>query len=307
MGSSACKQGEEIPSLRPDELIGSRTGDPADLHICTGPSYVALPAGLSAYDFDSPERSVPAPPSVENGPFTELRLAPSPAAAVFALLARMRRASRRSIWQQLWDALKAAIYRVEAPGVRIRDCHSDGRLVGGLLALRKEGELARERLGLAAEGRERVAMGAAGVMENDWEDGSMSEEWTTLDDYFNEAIAAVELPDDSKPRSIKADWALVGSVPRLKAVANARILSMNYMGESRVRLRDLFLMRDVAGRRAGGRVSCFLVREMARDLFSVRNRTGFTDWLKLVTALLGALSGLGSFSWLLSQLISSLA
>jgi hypothetical protein len=74
-----------------------------------------------------------------------------------------------------------------------------------------------------------------------------------------------------------------------------------------VRLRDLFRMKDVTGRWAGGRVACYLAREVARDLFSIRNRTGFTGWLKLATALLGAISGLGSLSWLLSQVISSLA
>ncbi len=250
---------------------------------------------------------MPAPPLAENAPFTELRLAPEPAAAVFGMVQRLRRGSNQSIRQALTNAQRAAIYRVEAPGVRIKDCHSDSRLVGGLLELRKEGELARERLGLAAEGRERVAMGAAGGIEDDSEGRTMSEEWSALDAHFDDAVAAVELPDDSKFRSIKADWALVGSSTRLEALVASEVLRLPYVGKSRVRLRDLLLMRDVNGRKSGARVALYLARETARDLFSVRRKSGFKDWLAFATALLGALSGLGSLSWLLSQLVASLA
>jgi len=302
-GLKRLQAGEEISSSRSDQLIGSRAGDPADLRICTNPSYIGLAPGLSIYSWDLRERAVPSPPRIQNGPFTELRLAPSPAAAVFGLMLRRRSGSLQSIWQVLRDAQRSAIYRVEAPGVRIKDCRSDSRLAGGLLELRKEGELARKGLDLAADGRERTAMGAAAGVEGNYEERTRSEEWTTLDGYFDGAVAAIELPDDSKLRLVRADWALVGSSPRLEALVADGSLSLIYVGKSQVRLRDLLRMRDVSGRRAGGRVAYFLARETASDLFSFRRRSGFKDWLKLATALVGALSGLGSLSWLLSQLI----
>lgn len=288
-------------------MIGSRAGDPADLYICTGPSYIALPVGLSIYDWDSPERTVPAPPPVENGPFTELRLAPSPAAAVFGLVRRRRHGSSQSVLQVLRDAQRAGVYRVEAPGVRIKDRHADSRLVDGVVGLRKEGELALERLDHAPENRERVAMGAAGGLDDDSEDRRMSEEWATFDACFNDTVAAVQVPDDSELHAIKTDWPLVGSSPRLEALGASDSLTFVYLGKSVVRLRDLLWMRDVHGRWAGWRFVSYIAGEIARDLFSIRRKGGLRDWLKFGTALLGAVSGLASLSWLLSLLVSSLA
>jgi len=191
---------------------------------------------------------------------------------------RRRVDSLQSIWSVLKDARGAAIYRVEATGVRIKDCHSDSRLANGMLELRREGELARR--GLDA--------------------GTTSEEWRTLDGHFDAMVAAVEVPDDAK---LQVDRALVGASLRLEALTGDGSLRPVYVGRSQVGLRDLLRIRDVKGRRAGRRVACLLTRETASDLFSLRRRSSFGDWVKLVIAVAGAISGLGSLSWLLSQLL----
>jgi len=76
---------------------------------------------------------------------------------------------------------------------------------------------------------------------------------------------------------------------------------MFYASQSRVGLLDLWRIRDVRGRRAGARVVAFLLRELARDLFSLRGRVTFGDWIKFSGALLSTLSGL---YWLLSQIFA---
>jgi hypothetical protein len=285
-------------------LVGSRAGDPADLRTCTAASYLGLAPGLPVHGWNRAERVIHAPPQARHGPFTELRLAPNPTAAVFGLMLRRRCGSHQSIWQVFKDAQKAAIYRVEAPGVRIKDCNSDGRFAGGLLELRQQGELARQGLGLA-QSRGRDAPSTAADVDAEGE-SAMSGAWTTLDAYFDAMVAAVELPDDSKIRSIRADWALVGSSPRLEALVADGSLRLVYVGRSRVRVGDLLRMRDACERRVGGRVALFLLREVAHDLFAVRRKRGLADWLKFATAVLGVLSGLGSLSWLLSKLLASL-
>jgi hypothetical protein len=299
-------RGGDISQPHSDELVGARADDPLNLHVCRIPTYIALAAGIPAYDWRSPTREVPAPPLVKNGPFTELRLAPSPAAAVLDMIRERRSGSAQSMGQVLKDVQEAAIFRVEAPAVRILDCHSDGRLVGGVPELRKEGELARQRLGLPADDRERVASGAAAVVDPDREDRAVSEEWTALDAYFEQTVAAVQVPDTSKAHAIKSVWPLVGSIPRLETLVADHYLKLVFVGQSEVGLRELLRVRDVTGRKAHWHVAYFLAREMAHDLFSIRRKSGFGDWLKFATALLGALSGVGSISWLLSELISML-
>ncbi|HET8861623.1 MAG TPA: hypothetical protein VFM94_00040 [Solirubrobacterales bacterium] len=207
----------------------------------------------------------------------------------------------QSIWQALRDAQRAAIYRVEAPGVRIKNCSADGLFAGGLLELRRKGELARRALDFATERWEVIVTAMAGDVAGASKSGAASE-WSTLESQFDARVVAVELPDDSGRHAIRADWSFVGSCPRLEALVSSGALRFTYVGQSQVRLRDLLTMRDVRGRRVGRRVAWFLAREVLRDLFSIRGKSGFKDWLKLATAMLGAVSGLGSLSWLIAQL-----
>ena len=246
---------------------------------------------------------IPSPPLVRNGPFTELRFAPNPTAAVFGVMQRRRAGSPdQSIWQVFKDAQRAAIYLVEAPGVRIKDCSSDGLFAGGLLELRRKGELARRALDFATERWELIVTAMAGDVAGPAKGGSPSE-WSTLEAHFDAPVAAVELPDDSSLGSIRPDWSFVGSCPRLDSLVSNGSMRLTYVGRSQVRLRDLLTMRDARDRRVGWRVAGFLAREALRDLFSIRGKSGFKDWLKLATAMLGAISGLGSLSWLLAQLL----
>jgi hypothetical protein len=207
----------------------------------------------------------------------------------------------QSIWQAFRDAQRAAIYVVEAPGVRIKSCSSESLFVGGLLELRRKGELARRAVGFATERRELIVTAMTGDINGASKGGAS--EWSTLEAHFDARVAAVELPDDSTLRSIRTGWAFIGSCPRLEALVSSGSLRLIYVGQSRVRLRDLLVMSDARGRRVGWRVACFLAREALRDLFSIRGKSGLADWLKLATAMLGALSGLGSLSWLLAQLL----
>jgi hypothetical protein len=246
---------------------------------------------------------VPSPPLVRNGPFTELRVAPSPTAAVFGTVLRRRVGSPdESIWEVFRDAQRAAIYLVEAPGVRIKDCSSDGLFAGGLLELRRKGELARRALDFATERWELIVTAMAGDVAGPAKGGSPSE-WSTLEAHFDARVAAVELPDDPTVRSIRPDWSFVGSCPRLDSLVASGSLRLTYLSQPQVRLRDLLTMRDARGRRVGWRVACFFAREALRDLFSIRGKRGFKDWLTFATAMLGALSGLGSLSWLLAQVL----
>lgn len=245
------------------------------------PAYVGFAAGQPVSNWPAPERAIPAPPSVRHGPFTELRLATSPAAVVFGRIVRRRAGSpTQSIRQLLRDRRNVAIYRIEAPGVRVMDRRSDGRFAGGLLELRKRGELARLRS---------ARDGAAGVG------------WTVLEGCFEDSVAAVELPDDSTLHSLTVERSLVGSTRRLEALEFDGSLKMVYVRQSRVRLRDLLWIRDVRGRGVGARVGAYLLRELARDSFSLRGRVTFADWIKFSGGLLSALSAL---YWLLSQILA---
>jgi hypothetical protein len=246
---------------------------------------------------------VPSPPLVRYAPFTELRLAPNPAAAVFGLMQRRRRGSPdQSIWQAFKDAQGAAIYLVEAPGVRIKNCCADGLFAGGLLELRRKGALAQRALDFATERWELIVTAMAGDVAGPAKGGAPSE-WSALEAHFDARVAAVELPDDSTARSIRAEWSFVAPCSRLNALVSNGALRFTYVGQAQVRLRDLLRMSDARGRRVGWRVAYFLAREATNDVFSIRGKRGFKDWLKFATAMLGALSGLGSLSWLLAQLL----
>jgi len=283
------------------------------LRTCTTRSYIALPLGLSIYDWDARQRAIPSPPLIRNGPYTELRIAPNPAAAVFGLMHRRLVGSpRQPVWEALGDARRAAIYQVEAPGVRIKACNSDGRFAGGLLELRRKGVLAQRALDFATERWELITAMTGHV--SGASKGGAASEWSTLEAHFDARVAAVELPDDSGLRSIRADWSLVGSCPRLEALVSSGSLRLTFVGQSQVRTLDLLRMRDARGCGVGWRVACFLVRRASSDLLSIwakrasewlsaQRKSGFKGWLKFVMAVLGALSGLGSISWLLAQLL----
>ena len=277
---TAVSRGGEISLQGPEELIGSKEGDSADLRACMAPSYVGFPASQPVNSWRAPERAIPAPPSLRHGPFTELRLATSPAAVVFGRIVRRRIGSpSQSIRQLLRDRENVAIYRIEAPGVRVKDRRTDGRFAGGLLELRKRGELAR--LGPPGDG-------AAGVG------------WRVLEDCFEDSVAAVELPDDSTRHSLTVERSLVCSTRRLEALEADGLLKLIYVGPSRVGLIDLLGIRDVRSRCVGLRVAAFLLRELARDSFTLRGRVTFADWIKFSGALLSSLSVL---YWLLSQIL----
>jgi hypothetical protein len=256
-----------------------------------------LGTGLKIHQWDGPDRVIPAPPLVPGGPFAEMRLAPSPAAAVVAGIGRRRAGSEQPIWQDVLDLLSYAVFYVNATGVRIRDRHNDGRLVGSTMGLRQEGQKARVRL--VREDRELVASGGA-MAEGD-SSGPISDEWTTLAEYLEETVAGIEVPSDSALRTIKADWSLVVPVPRIKALEDKGALDYDYVGTGVVRFRDLLRIKDVNGKAAGGRFACFLAREFAHDIFSVRRQQGLKDWLRFATATLGCASSLGGFGWLLSE------
>jgi hypothetical protein len=293
-----------MDSSDPYGLIGAKAGDAADVRPCQTEGCMILARGLKVHDWDGGDRLVSAPPQVEGGPFTEMRLAPDAASAVVAAIGRRRAGSEQPILQVVQDVLDSAVYVVRATGVRIKDRHSDSRLVGGTPGLRKEGENARSRLIREDRELELVHSGAAASAGEESGSGPMSDEWTTLDAYLEEAVAAVEIPCDSALRSIKADWCLVASIPRIKLLEEAGALQFEYLGTSVVRFRDLLKVKDTGGRSAGGRFAYFLARELAHDIFSVRRQHGFKEWLRFATATLGCASSLGGIGWLLSQLTS---
>jgi hypothetical protein len=284
----------------PSWLIGSKADDAGDVRPCGTEGYTTLAPGLRIYAWRKADRLIPSPPEAEEGPFAELRLAPSPAAAVVAAIGRRRAGSEQPIWEVVRDVLGSAIYLVRANGVRIKDRHSDSRLVGGTPGLRKEGEYARSRLT-----REEGEAPESGLATTSF--GPMSDEWTTIDAYFEEAVAAVEIPSASALRTIKADWCLVISIPRIEELEEAKALKFDYLGTGIVGFRDLLEVREVSGERAGGRFLYFLAREMAHDIFSLRRQQGFKAWLRFATATIGCMSSLGGIGWLLSQLTSAFA
>lgn len=281
------------------ELLGERAEDHRDTKACSTTSFTALGRGMKPYDWEDPARSIPSPPDVKNDQFTELRLAPNPAAAVAAVVIRQRAGSKqRSIISILLDAKQATIYRVRAPGVRLKDSRLDGRLVAGTAGLRLEGEQAQERL----EDRALVGAGVGGPAQEEAESGA-SELWSTVEKAFEEeSIAAIEFPDDSKHVTLKLDWPLVAEARRLRVLAKARIFRLEVIGTDCVRWRDFFSMKDVAGRSAGWRFAYYVAREAAYDAISVSRRNGLRDWLRFVVALLAFFSSLGSLGWLLSRI-----
>lgn len=281
----------------PHELVGEHPDDHGDIKLCLSKTFVALAPRMNAYDWESPTRGVPNPDEVENGPFTELRLAPSPAAAVAGMVVRRRKSSRQSISQVLRDVKRAAIYRVKAPGVRVKDGHLDGRLVAGALGLRMEGEQAQERL----EDRALVAAGS-GSSQDDSPDTGISDLWATVDKSFEESVAALELPDDAVHPTLKVDWTLIGSVERLDLLTENKLFNLPYVGQSCVTWRDLLRMKDITGRPVGLRFLYYVGREASYDFISVGRKSGVRDWLKFLIVLLTAISSLGSLGWLLSQI-----
>jgi hypothetical protein len=197
------------------------------------------------------------------------------------------------------DAKRGAIYRVKAPGVRIRNGRRDGRLVAGTMGLRIDGEQAQERL----EDRVPVATGVGGASEEMTETGS-SKLWSTVADAFDEeSIAAIEFPDDSKHPTLQMDWPLVAEVPRLELLTDAKLFSLDFMGQNCVRWRDFLRMKDVAGRAVGWRFVYYVARETAHDAISLSRRKGMRDWVRFSAALLTLLSSLGSLGWLLSRIL----
>jgi hypothetical protein len=257
-------------------------------------------------DWGSPERAVQAPPRVEGGPYTELKLAPTPTAAVAGVIFRRRSSNNQPIWQIVGDALQADIHHVKAHGVRIRDRHADSVLVEGIPRLRTEGENAQRLLIEAAEeDRERVPAGAAATFEPESSGKGQSPGWTLLERDFERAIAAVEVPDDGVDYPAKTDWSLVASIPRVEMLVKGGPLQIGYTGR-RVRLRDLLKLTDVNGNPAGGRFAYFLARETAHDLFSLRRQQGVRDWLRFAGSVLTFLGGLGSLTWLVSEMLSTL-
>lgn len=180
----------------PRDLIGKKLDDPADIVACMHERFCALPPGVSPYDWESEGRQIPNPPAVEEGPFTEIRLARTPEAAWVGQILRRAASSEQPIWQILKDVRRYPIYRIEAPGIRIKDHHSDSRLIGGPEALRKEGEEAQ----VHEEDRALVPTGAVAASESHEKEVGTSKEWQALDQHFREPIVAVLLPDDSPIR-----------------------------------------------------------------------------------------------------------
>jgi hypothetical protein len=222
-----------------------------------------------------------------------------------AAIGRRRASSEQPIWQVVLDVLACAFYVAIATGVRIKDRHSDSHLTGGTFGLRREGEFAQSTL--VQEERELVTPGVGTSGEAEPGEGPISHEWTAINVYFEEAVVAIEIPSESALRTIKADWCLLVSVPRIELLEEAGALRFDYIGTSVVRFRDLLKVRDISGAPAGGRLVYFLARELAHDVFSVRRQQGFKEWLRFATASLGCLSSLGGIGWLLSQLAGALA
>jgi hypothetical protein len=289
----------------PGLLIGAKTHDPADVRPCKTKGWVVIGSGQRIHDWEVTHKLVPAPPRVEEGPFAELRLAPSPEAAVAGAIGRRRVGSEQPIWNVVRDLLASAVYAVDATGVRIKDCHADSRLIGGSLGLRKEGETARDHL--MREERGLVVPGAVAGADGEDADAPLSEGWATLAAYFEETVAAVEIPSDLSAHAIKVDWCLIVSIPRVEALAAGGSLRFHYLGVRAVRLRDLLQLRDANDEFAGMRFARFLARELVRDILSPRRQRGMRDWLRLVGTTVGFAGSLASFVWLLSEVASALA
>jgi hypothetical protein len=172
-------------------------------------------------------------------------------------------------------------------------------MVGGPVALRKEGEEApvhEEDLAL-------VTLGAPSPHGGQEYKQGASMEWQALDRYFREPIVAISLPDDSPHPTIRPDWPVVGSIPRLDALEEEGMLKLAYVGERRMRLRDMLRLVDATGKPAGLRFGYFLARESAHDFFSPRRKRSIRDWVTLATAL-ASIGGIAGFASRVIDLLS---
>ena len=276
----------EEPDAR--EFVGSSPADRRGLRACETESYVAVAAGISAYDFEHPGRVVPNPPEIEHETFTELHLAPSPAAALVGTILRLRKGSDQSIRQILTDAKARALYRVRAPGVRIKDGSHDAALTQGLVGLRREGEQTQDRLGDRA-----LAVVGGGSGDELADERGTPLAWAVVAAAFEEKIAALEMPDEGIHPTLKTDWTLLASVDRLELLIDDRLFWFEFLGQGRVGWRDFLRLRDLRGRRAGARFLYYLGREAAHDFISLTRKNGLRDWLRFVTVLIGLITAYG--------------
>lgn len=280
------------------ELVGSNPDDSRDLRACETESYVALPAGIPAYELEHPGRVVPNPPEVEHGPYTELHLAPSPAAAVVGTTLRLRASTKQPIRQIFSNAKGAAIYRVRAPGVRIKDGSRDAHLVNGVVGLRLEGEQAQDRLGDRA-----LAVASGGTSDALADERGISHAWATVEAAFDDMVAALEMPDEGVHPTLKVDWTLMGSVNRLEILADDLLFKLEYQGQACVGWRDFLRLRDLSGRRAGPRFLYYLGRQAAYDFVSLTRKKGIVDWVRFITVVIGFITACGgALGWLMSQI-----
>ena len=281
--------------VEPRDLVGSNANDPADVLACMHERFIILPPGISPYDWEAPGRPIPNPPSIEGGPFIELRLANSPEGAWAGLVQRLVASDEQPLWQVLKDLRHHAIYRIEAPGVRIKDRHADGQLVGGPLALRKTGE---EAQGPDEDGS-LVVPGGILQPEPLKQARGTSRAWEAIATNFEEPIVAIVLPDDSPPSMTRPDWPIIAATTRLDMLVEGP-LKLIYQGQPRIRIRDVLRLKDAAGRPIGRRFAYFIARELAHDFFSPRRHRSRRDWLTLAIALLPPL---GAIATLVTRLI----
>lgn len=264
-----------MPELRPHDLIGARADDPEGLRPCPHRAFLALPRGMRLEEWDSHERLVRSPPQAKAGPYTELKLAATPARAVGGLIMRRRANSSQTIRQVVGDALTANIFEFEAHGVRIQDRQRESTLVEGIPRLRAEGT------------------------------GS-SLGWMLIEGDFERGVVGVAVPDEAAGYPDPIDCSFVASIPRLTLLREEGALRISYRRGARVRLRDLLRLSGVAGNPGGGRFATYLARELARDLLSPRNRRGLRDWGRFAGGLLAFLGGVGGLVLLLSEALSAL-
>ncbi len=286
--------------VEPRRLVGRSAEDPADVLACMHERFVELPAGISPYDWEAPGRLIPNPPSIEGGPFVDIRLAQTPEGAWAGSILRRIASGEQPVWQILKDVRRHAIYRIEAPGARIKDRHSDGRLVGGPRALQKEGEESE----VLDEDRSLVAPGAPAPSEQPERAKGTSRQWEAVAAHFETPILAVVLPDDSPSWMIRPDWPIIASIPRLDGLIEEGYLVLVYEAERQMRLRDFRHLTDATGKPAGRRFLYFLARQAAHDFFSPRRKRSRRDWATLALAMLPPLAAAASLASRVVELFS---
>jgi hypothetical protein len=281
------------------EFVGSTPADRWGLRACETESYLAIAAGIWAYDWEHSSRVVPNPPEVEHDPFTELHLAPSPAAALVGTILRLRKSSDQSIIQIFKDAKARAVYRLRAPGVRIKDGKHDAALTQGIVGLRREGEQTQDRLGDRA-----LAVVGSGRGDELTEDRRASIAWATVAAAFEEKIAALQMPDEGVHPTLKVDWTLLASVDRLQLLVDDKLFWLEFVGQGSVGWRDFLRLKDLRGRRAAGRFFYYLGREAAHDFISLSRKSGLRDWLRFLTVMFGLITAYGGLvAFLLSKIV----